>query len=280
MNRVPIQKTYKLYIGGEFPRSESGRTFDFNDAKGRHIANVSRANRKDFRNAVVVARTAQKGWAGKSAYNRGQILYRLGEMVESRRDQFIAELRQQGSATADARREVDDTIDTLIHYAGWSDKYQQLFSTVNPVASSHFSFSVPEPTGVVALIAPDDSALLGLVNYLAPIIVGGNTVIALASEKNPLSAITFAEVVATSDVPAGVINILTGSRSELLSQIAGHMDVNAVVYAGDNIEDRKTIQSQASLNVKRVIFADKQSPSPYPILATQETKTTWHPIGL
>ncbi|MCG3149060.1 MAG: NAD/NADP-dependent betaine aldehyde dehydrogenase [Verrucomicrobiae bacterium] len=278
--RVPVQKTYKLYIGGEFPRSESGRTFDFNDAKGRHIANVSRGSRKDFRNAVVVARSAQKSWAGKSAYNRGQILYRLGEMVEGRRDQFIAELQQQGSSVADARREVDDTIDTLIHYAGWSDKYQQLFSTVNPVASPHFSFSVPEPTGVVALIAPQDSALLGLVNYLAPIIVGGNTVIALASDKKPLSAITFSEVIATSDVPAGVVNILTGYRSELLSQIAGHMDVNAVVYAGDNVEDRKTIQSQASLNVKRAIFSEKQSQSPYAILATQETKTTWHPIGL
>lgn len=278
--RVPVQKTYKLYIGGEFPRSESGRSFDFNDAKGRHIANVSRASRKDFRNAVVVARTAQKSWAGKSAYNRGQILYRLGEMVEGRRDQFIAELQQQGSSIADARREVDETIDCLIHYAGWSDKYQQLFSTVNPVASSHFSFSVPEPTGVVALIAPQDSALLGLVNQLAPIVVGGNAVIVLASEKKPLSAITFSEVVATSDVPAGVINILTGYRSELLSQIAGHMDVNAVVYAGDNVEDRKTIQSQASLNVKRTIFAEKQSQSPYAILVTQETKTTWHPIGL
>ncbi|MEI6083125.1 MAG: aldehyde dehydrogenase family protein [Verrucomicrobiota bacterium] len=278
--RVPVQKTYKLYIGGEFPRSESGRTFDFLDAKGRHIANVSQASRKDFRNAVVVARTAQKAWAGKSAYNRGQILYRLGEMVEGRRDQFVAELRQQGSSAADARREVDDTIDCLIHYAGWSDKYQPLFSTVNPVASPHFSFSVPEPTGVVALIAPDDSALLGLVSYLCPIIVGGNTVITLTSEKKPLSAITFAEVVATSDVPAGVVNILTGYRSELLSQIAGHMDVNAVAYGGDNLEERKIIQSQASLNVKRVIFAESSAESPYAILATQETKTTWHPIGL
>jgi acyl-CoA reductase-like NAD-dependent aldehyde dehydrogenase len=278
--RVPVQKTYKLYIGGEFPRSESGRTFDFNDAKGRHVANVARASRKDFRNAVVVARAAAGKWAAKSGYHRGQILYRLGEMIEGRREQFVAELRQQGTSASDARREVDATIDCLIHYAGWADKYPQLFSTVNPVASAHFSFSVPEPTGVVALIAPQDHALLGLVSYLAPIIVGGNVVIALASEKKPLTAITFAEVVATSDVPPGVVNILTGYRSELLSQIAGHMDVNAVVHPGDNADERKTIQAQASLNIKRALFAPLPVEDPYAILATQEIKTTWHPIGL
>ena len=172
------------------------------------------------------------------------------------------------------------SIDRVVWFAGWPDKLAAVLGGTNPVASSHFVFTIPEPTGVVALIAPEASALLGLVNYLCPIIVGGNTVIALASEKKPLSAITFSEVIATSDVPAGVINILTGYRSELLSQIAGHMDVNAVVYAGDNLEDRKTIQSQASLNVKRAIFSEKQSQSPYAILATQETKTTWHPIGL
>lgn len=278
--RLPVLKTYKLYIGGEFPRSESGRSFDYHDPQGRHVANVARASRKDFRNAVVAARAAAGKWASKSAYNRGQILYRLGEMVEGRRDQFVAELRQQGASVAEARREVDATIDCLIHYAGWADKYQPLFSTVNPVATSHFSFSVPEPTGVVALVAPHAPALLGLVGYLAPIIVGGNTVVALASEKKPLSAVTFAEVVATSDVPSGVVNILTGFRSELLAQMAGHMDVNAMVHPGDSAEARKTIQEQASLNVKRPVFAPLPVEDPYAILATQEIKTTWHPIGL
>jgi acyl-CoA reductase-like NAD-dependent aldehyde dehydrogenase len=285
-SRVPVLKTYKLYIGGEFPRSESGRSFDLDDARGRHVANVSQASRKDFRNALVTARGAQAKWAGRSGYNRGQILYRIGEMVEGRRDQFVAELRLQGCSVADARAEVERTIDRLIHFAGWSDKYQQLFSTVNPAASPHFVFSVPEPTGVVALIAPDDSALLGLVSLLCPILLGGNTCVALASEKKPLSAITFAEVLATSDVPPGVVNILTGFRSELLSQIAGHMDLNAVVYAGDNAAEKKLIQEQASLNLKRVLFppskswASEAAESPYSILDAQEIKTTWHPVGL
>jgi len=284
--RVPVLKTYKLYVGGEFPRSESGRSFDFDDAKGRHIANVSQASRKDFRNAVVAARGAQSKWAGRSGYNRGQILYRIAEMVEGRREQFVAELRQQGSSPADARKEVDLTIDRLIYFAGWSDKYQQLFSTVNPAASPHFVFSVPEATGVVALVAPEEDALLGLVSLLCPILLGGNTCVVLVSEKKPLSAITFAEVLATSDVPPGVVNILTGYRSELLSQIAGHMDVNAVVYAGDDAAEKKLIQEQASLNLKRVIFprsnswASEEQESPYGILDTQEIKTTWHPVGL
>ena len=284
--RVPVLKTYKLYVGGEFPRSESGRSFDFDDAKGRHIANVSQASRKDFRNAVVAARGAQSKWAGRSGYNRGQILYRIAEMVEGRREQFVAELRQQGSSPADARKEVDCTIDRLIYFAGWSDKYQQLFSTVNPAASPHFVFSVPEATGVVALVAPEEDALLGLVSLLCPILLGGNTCVVLVSEKKPLSAITFAEVLATSDVPPGVVNILTGYRSELLSQIAGHMDVNAVVYAGDDAAEKKLIQEQASLNLKRVIFprsnswASEEQESPYGILDTQEIKTTWHPVGL
>lgn len=278
--RVPVLKTYKLYIGGEFPRSESGRSYDLDDARGRHIANVALASRKDFRNAVVAARAAQPKWASKSGYNRGQILYRIGEMVEGRRDQFVAELKQQGSSVADARKEVDATIDRLIYFAGWADKYQQLFSTVNPAASPHFVFSVPEPTGVVALIAPNDSALLGLVTLLCPVILGGNVVVALASETKPLSAITFAEVLATSDVPPGVINILTGARQELLAQIAGHMDVNAIVYAGNEAAEKKLIQEQASLNLKRVISPKAGDESPYAILDTQEIKTTWHPVGL
>lgn len=278
--RVPVLKTYKLYIGGEFPRSESGRSFDYDDPRGRHIANVALASRKDFRNAVVAARAAFPKWAARSGYNRGQILYRVGEMLEGRRDQFIAELRQQGVGLAEARREVDQTIDRVVYFAGWADKYQQLFSTVNPVASSHFVFSVPEPTGVVAVIAPQAPALLGLVNVLAPVILGGNTAVALASEQRPLSAITFAEVLATSDLPGGVVNILTGSRKELLPQIAGHMDVNAIVYADDDAAEKKLIQEQASLNLKRVIFPRANPESPYPILDTQEIKTTWHPVGL
>lgn len=278
--RVPVLKTYKLYIGGEFPRSESGRSYDYDDPRGRHIANVALASRKDFRNAVVAARTAFPKWAARSGYNRGQILYRIGEMLEGRRDQFVAELQQQGNGLAQARREVEQTIDRVVYFAGWADKFQQLFSTVNPVASSHFVFSVPEPTGVVAVIAPQTPALLGLVNLLMPVILGGNTAVALASEKQPLSAITFAEVLATSDLPAGVVNILTGSRQELLPHIAGHMDVNALVYGGDHDGERKLIQEQASLNLKRVVWPRADPESPYVILDTQEIKTTWHPVGL
>lgn len=278
--RVPVLKTYKLYIGGEFPRSESGRSYDLDDARGRHIANVALASRKDFRNAVVAARAAQPKWAARSGYNRGQILYRIGEMVEGRRDQFVAELKQQGASLAEARREVAATVDRLISFAGWADKYQQLFSTVNPVGSPHFVFSVPEPTGVVVVIAPSDRALLSLVTTLCPVLLGGNTVVALASEKQPLCAITFAEVLATSDVPPGVVNILTGARAELLPHMAGHMDVNAIVYADDDPAERKLIQQEASRNLKRVIFASPDDESPYAILAAQEIKTTWHPIGL
>lgn len=278
--RVPVLKTYKLYIGGEFPRSESGRSYDYDDPRGRHIANVALASRKDFRNAVVAARAAFPKWAARSGYKRGQILYRIGEMLEGRRDQFVAELQQQGNGLAQARREVEQTIDRVVYFAGWADKFQQLFSTVNPVASSHFVFSVPEPTGVVAVIAPQTPALLGLVNLLMPVILGGNTAVALASEKQPLSAITFAEVLATSDLPAGVVNILTGSRQELLPHIAGHMDVNAIVYGGDHDGERKLIQEQASLNLKRVVWPRTDPESPYAILDTQEIKTTWHPVGL
>jgi len=277
--RVPVLKTYKQFIGGAFPRSESGRSFVLKDAKGRALANVCQGSRKDFRDAVVKARAAHKDWSGRSGYNRGQILYRLAELVEGRRDQFVAELKQQGSSTTDARKEVDATIDCLIHYAGWGDKYQQLFSTVNPVSSPHFVFSVPEPQGVIALIAPNDSALLGLASAIAPIIVGGNICIALASETKPLSAITFSEVCAAGDVPGGVVNILTGFRKELVGQMASHMDVNAIVYFGDNADERKIVQAEASRNVKRVIFPDGPGENPYLIMDTQEIKTTWHPVG-
>jgi acyl-CoA reductase-like NAD-dependent aldehyde dehydrogenase len=284
--RVPVLKTYKLFIGGEFPRSESGRSYVLKDARGRALANICQGSRKDFRNSVVAARGAQASWANRSGYNRGQILYRLAELVEGRRDQFVTELKQQGSSMAEARKEVNLTIDRLIYFAGWADKYQQLFSTVNPAASPHFVFSVPEPTGVVALIAPEERGLLALVSLLCPIILGGNTVVALASESRPLSAITFSEVLAAGDVPAGVVNILTGFRPELLEHMAGHMDVNAIVYAAGKSEERKLIQQQASLNVKRVIFpkieawTSESVESPYHIMDTQEVKTTWHPVGL
>jgi acyl-CoA reductase-like NAD-dependent aldehyde dehydrogenase len=285
-DRVPVLKTYKLFINGEFPRSESGRTYEVRDSRGRVLANICQASRKDFRNSVVAARTAQPGWAKRSGYNRGQILYRLGELVEGRRDQFVSELKRQGSSLAEARKEVNLSIDRFVYFAGWADKFQQLFSTVNPVGTPHFVFSVPEPTGVVALIAPEGSGLLGLVSLLCPILLGGNTVVALASETKPMSAITFSEVFPAGDVPAGVVNLLTGFRSELLDQIAGHMDVNAIVYAGEKLEELALIQQQASLNVKRVItpkpgsWTSDHALSPYLIMETQEIKTTWHPVGL
>ncbi len=284
--RIPVLKTYKLFINGEFPRSESGRSYTLKDARGRALANVCQASRKDFRNAVVAARSAQTKWGNRSGYNRGQILYRVGELLEGRREQFVAELKQQGSTLAEAKKEVDLTIERLIYFAGWADKYQQLFSTVNPTATPHFVFSVPEPTGVVALIAPESSGLLGPVSLLCPIILGGNAVVMLVSESKPLSAVTFSEVLAAGDVPPGVVNILTGLRSELLEQIAGHMDVNAIVYAGEKTRERTLIQQQASLNVKRAVFSKADSwrseevENPYLIMETQEVKTTWHPVGL
>ena len=210
--RVPVDKTYKIYIGGKFPRTESGRYFTLDDADGAVIANLCRGSRKDFRNAVVAARNAFDGWSASSAYLRGQILYRIAEMLEGRSDQFVAELALQGLSKRKAKKEVESSIDRLIYYAGWSDKYQQIFSAVNPVSSSHFNFSVLEPTGVVSVIAPDDTSLLGLVSNIAPVIVGGNTCVVLASEALPLCAISFAEVLHASDVPGGVVNILTGFR--------------------------------------------------------------------
>ncbi|MDH4108125.1 MAG: aldehyde dehydrogenase family protein, partial [Gammaproteobacteria bacterium] len=228
--RIPVAKTYKIYIDGKFPRTESGRYYALHDENESVLANVCRSSRKDFRNAVVAARKALDKWAAASAYLRGQILYRIAEMLEGRREQFIDELKLQGSSRGKAKGEVDASIDRLIYYAGWADKYQQVFSSVNPVSSSHFNFSVTEPTGVVAIMAPEDSALLGLVSNIAPAIVSGNTSVVLASESKPLSAVSFAEVLHASDVPAGVVNLLTGWRSELSGQFATHMDVNAVVY--------------------------------------------------
>jgi acyl-CoA reductase-like NAD-dependent aldehyde dehydrogenase len=283
--RVPVDKTYKIYIDGKFPRTESGRYFALENSEGDVIANICRGSRKDFRNSVVAARTAFANWSAASAYLRGQILYRIAEMLEGRSDQFVAELMLQGESKRHAQKEVEATIDRLIYYAGWSDKYQQIFSSVNPVSSSHFNFSVLEPTGVVALLAPDDSGLLGLISNIAPVIVGGNTCVVLASEQMPLCAISFAEVLHASDVPAGVVNILTGFREELTQQFASHMDVNAVVYCDGDSEHAKDIQDQAADNIKRVIdrvdtdWGDESAQNPYLIKQTQETKTTWHPIG-
>ena len=284
-SRVAVAKTYKIYIDGKFPRTESGRYFPLEGKDGNVIANVCRSSRKDFRNAVVAARNAFGKWSAASAYLRGQILYRIAEMLEGRREQFIAELATQGIAKRRAAAEVDASTDRVIYYAGWADKYQQIFSAVNPVSSSHFNFSVLEPTGVVAIIAPDDSGLLGLVSNVMPAIVGGNTCVVLASESLPLCAVSFAEVLHASDVPPGVVNILTGYRSELTTQFASHMDVNAIVYTDGDAELGRTVQVEAAANIKRVIarpgrdWAADSSQSPYFIQDTQETKTTWHPIG-
>jgi acyl-CoA reductase-like NAD-dependent aldehyde dehydrogenase len=283
MPRLNILKTYKIYIGGQFPRTESGRYYELLNKKSETIANVCLSSRKDFRNAVVAARSAFGGWSGRAAFNRSQILYRIAEMLEGRKTQFVEELVLQGVSKAAAEKEVLQSIDRLVYYAGWCDKYSALFSSVNPVASSHFNFSVPEPTGVVSVIAPENSGLLGLVSVVAPIICGGNTCVVLASNSLPLSAITFAEVLATSDLPGGVVNILTGTSKELHSHFSSHMDVNAIVYCRENKEEAKVISENSSLNVKRSFNWNKdwnkeENQDPYLILDLQEIKTTWHPI--
>lgn len=286
-DRLSVLKTYKLFIGGKFPRTESGRTDPLRRADGTTIANVCRGSRKDFREAVAAARKAQPGWAQRSAYNRSQILYRIAELLEDRRDQFEAELLTQGeSSSSSAQREVDAAIDRLVYYAGWADKVQQVFGAVNPVASSHFNFSMLEPTGVVCALAPEEQGLLGLVSVIAPAIVCGNTCVVLASQTRPLSAITFGEVMHSSDVPAGVVNLITGRRAELQEHFATHMDVNALVLCESKAEDRKQLEILAAENVKRIVHRDpddwfsEQCESPYWILDTQEVKTTWHPVGI
>jgi acyl-CoA reductase-like NAD-dependent aldehyde dehydrogenase len=285
-DRLPVLKTYKIYIGGKFPRTESGRYYLLKDAKGKAVANVCLCTRKDFREAVVAARAAQSSWAGKSAYNRGQILYRIAEMLEGRASQFVEELVTTGLATAVARLEVERSIDRVLYYAGWADKYQQIFSSVNPVSTSHFNFSLLEPTGVVSILAPEETGLIGMISTIMPAIVGGNTCIALASTTRPLAAVTLAEVLATSDLPGGVVNILTGKRSELLEHFASHMDVNACIYCGRDTDDLAVVRTKSSLNVKRAISYDREdwmsdsAQSPYFVLDTQEVKTTWHPVGV
>lgn len=282
--RLEVLKTYKLYIGGQFPRTESGRYYIATNGKGDKLANCCLGSRKDFRDAVVSARAAFGGWSARAAFNRGQVLYRIAEMLEGRKAQFIDELMKQDASRTEAEAEVELSIDRLIYYSGWCDKFQQLFSSVNPVASSHFNFSVPEPTGVVAAIAPQNNSLIGLVSVIAPIIAGGNSCIVLASYAKPLCAVTFAEVLNSSDLPGGVVNILTGKVTELVSFFADHMDVNATVYCETDLVNQQMIKDKSSLNVKRVFLYDKvnwvsnEAQSPYFIMDLQEIKTTWHPI--
>jgi len=284
MERLEILKTYKIYIGGQFPRTESGRFYPLKNKKGNSIANVCLSSRKDFRNSVVAARGAFGGWSARAGFNRSQILYRIAEMLEGRKEQFISELVIQGLSLKLAQDEVMLSVDRLVYYAGWCDKYQAIFSSVNPVASSHFNFSVPEASGVVAIIAPEESSLLGIITAIAPVIAGGNTCVVLASESKPLCAVTFAEVLNTSDLPGGVVNILTGKSDELYTHFSSHMDVNALTYYRNNKTEIKTIKENASLNVKRIYIYDKlditsdKAQSPYLIFDNQEIKTTWHPI--
>ncbi|HEV8687106.1 MAG TPA: aldehyde dehydrogenase family protein [Gaiellaceae bacterium] len=264
MSRLPVRKTYKLYIGGEFPRSESGRTYE---AQGQ---NVARASRKDVRDAVRAARPAFEKWSAMTAYNRGQILYRIAEMMEARRAELAALCSGPG--------EVDRAVDRFVWYAGWADKLPQVLGSSNPVAGPYFNFTVPEPTGIVGILAPDEPALLGLVSRLAPAVVGGNSVVALASESSPLAAIELAEVLATSDVPGGVVNLLTGYKAELAPWLASHMDVNAIDLSGAN-GDVAELERAAADNVKRVVKAPPDAQSPYQIAEFLELKTVWHPIG-
>ncbi len=283
MSRTDVRKTYKLYIGGAFPRSESGRTYLVNDASGRLLANAAKASRKDARDAVVAARKAFGGWSGRTAYNRGQVVYRVAEVLESRRAQFEAELAAGGSSAAQARAEVDAAIDRLVWYAGWSDKIAQVDGSANPVAGPYFNLSSPEPAGVVAVIAPA-SALLGLVSVVAPLIAVGNTCVVIASEVMPLVAITFAEVLATSDVPGGVVNILTGEVAEIAPWLASHMDVNGLDLTGVTDADlARDLEVAAADNLKLVRRAGVENLDDSPALDRMtrfmEIKTVWHPMG-
>jgi len=285
MSRIDVRKTYKLYIGGEFPRSESGRTFVVEDAKGRFFANLVQASRKDARDAVVAARKAVPGWAGRTAYNRGQILYRIAEVMEGRRDQFIAELQQsEGVTVAKARTYVDAAIDRWVWYAGWTDKIAQVVGGANPVAAPYFNHSAPEPSGVIAVVAPT-GPLLGLVSVVAPVIATGNTVVVIASEKHPVPAITLCECLATADLPGGVVNLLTGSAAEIAPWLASHMDVNGIDLTGVTDPDlARTLEEAAAENLKRVRRPAAEDLLETPVLTrmTQflETKTVWHPIGI
>jgi acyl-CoA reductase-like NAD-dependent aldehyde dehydrogenase len=285
MTRLPITKTPKPYVGGAFIRSESGRTFAVRDAADKFFANIPQCTRKDLRNAVEAAAKAGPGWAKRTAYNRGQILYRLAEMLEARRQEMIDTLIAFGGAKSAATREVDAATDRLTYYAGWADKYEQVLGNVNPVAAPYFNFTVTEPMGVIGVIAPDAAPLLGLVSLIAPIIVSGNTVIAVASEKVPYPAILFGEMLATSDLPGGVVNILTGFRKELVPTFATHTHLRAI-SAAVGADDRKALRLGAAESVKRTHFADADTDwfdddaqSVYAIRNFLEFKTTWHPVG-
>ena len=277
--RLPVAKTYKLFIDGAFPRSESGRTFPVHGPDGTLLANAARASRKDLRDAVRTARAAQEGWAARTAYNRGQVLYRVAEMLEGRRAELATLLSDTGLATEAAEEEVDASIDRWVWYAGWSDKVHHVLGTVNPVAGPYFNFTVPEPTGVVGLVASGRPALLGLVSRLVPAIVGGNAVVVVTGGDASLVAVPLGEVLATSDVPAGVVNILTGDRAELLPWLISHLDVNAVDLTGADDDLEAEGVAGAAANVKRVVFGDVEEESPYAIADFMEMKTLWHPIG-
>ena len=282
MKRVEILKTYKIYSGGKFPRTESGRYYMALDKKGNPIANMCMGSRKDVRNAVVFARKALGAWSGKTAFNRSQILYRIAEVLEGRKSQFVEELILQGVQKTAATKEVEASIDRIVYYAGWCDKYCQIGSSVNPVSSSHFNFSTYEPVGVVGIIAPQDSSLFGLVSMLLPVIAGGNSCVLLANEKMPLCSITFSEVLNASDVPGGVVNIITGHISELVKPLSTHMDVNAIAFS--NIPElKKEIDLNSVDNLKRVraynvSWKDNDAQALHYITDFQEVKTTWHPI--
>ncbi|CAD5139704.1 Aldehyde dehydrogenase [Microbacterium sp. Nx66] len=275
--RLTVPKTYKLAIGGAFPRSESGRTYEVVSRKGAFLANAAKASRKDARDAVVAARAAVKGWSGATAYNRGQVLYRVAEVLEGRRAQFVDEIvAQEGISSSAATAQVDEAIDLWVWYAGWCDKYAQVAGNANPVSGPYFNISVPEPTGVVAIVAPQDSALLGLVSVVAPALVAGNTVVVVASEQYPLSAISLAEVLATSDVPGGVVNVLTGSPAEIAPWLASHQDVNALDLAGAGALEWVDMQIAAADTLKRVVAPGDVVASPERIAAFTEVKTVWH----
>jgi acyl-CoA reductase-like NAD-dependent aldehyde dehydrogenase len=283
-DRLSVRKTYKLYVGGAFPRSESGRSYEVTDSRGRFLANAALASRKDARDAVVAARKAFGGWSAATAYNRGQVLYRVAELLEGRRSQFVDEVaRGEGRTARRAEAAVDAAIDRWVHYAGWTDKIAQVHGSANPVAGPYFNLSTPEPTGVVAVIAPQESSLLGLVSVLAPVVLTGNTAVVLASESRPLPAVTLSEVLATSDVPGGVVNILTGRTAEVAPWLASHMDVNALDCAGAPADLAVELERAAADNLKRVRRpgpVDDAAGGPDRALFFTETKTVWHPIGV
>ncbi|GHG66401.1 aldehyde dehydrogenase family protein [Streptomyces griseocarneus] len=283
-DRLSVLKTYKLFVGGKFPRSESGRVYEVTDSKGKWLANAPLSSRKDGRDAVVAARKAFGGWSGATAYNRGQILYRVAEMLEGRRDQFVAEVADaEGLSKSKAAAQVDAAIDRWVWYAGWTDKIAQVVGGTNPVAGPFFNVSSPEPTGVVAVVAPQESSLLGLVSVIAPVIAAGNTVVVITSEKAPLPALSLGEVLATSDVPGGVVNILSGKAAEISPSLAAHQDVNAIDLAGADEELAKALEVAAADNLKRVVRPQAvdwaADPGTGRLTAFLETKTVWHPTG-